>query len=117
VYFAHTNTPTPEQAMPTSTTYEAKVDNVGAFIPLHQRRRALVIKYHRGKFAYVCGRFSTLQAAAKRAAELNASEVAGKVTFDHSAGVYEAWADADCQQSLGAFDTYAAARAALAQEG
>ena len=57
------------------TTYEAKQDNVGALVPLQNRRRCVVVKYRDGKFAYVCGTFSTLQAAEKRAAYLNAHRI------------------------------------------
>lgn len=35
------------------------------------------------------------------------------VTFDDTAQVYEAWTDAECSEYLGAFDTYAEARAAV----
>lgn len=52
-------------------TYIAKHDIVGAFVPLQNRRRHLVIKYRDGKFAFVCGAFSTQEAAAKRAEYLN----------------------------------------------
>jgi hypothetical protein len=55
----------------TTFTYEAKHDTVGAFVPLQNRRRHLVVKYRDGKFAFVCGAFSTPAAAAKRAAYLN----------------------------------------------
>lgn len=54
-------------------SYSAVLDSTGAFIPLRNRRRYIVIKYRDGKFAYVCGAFGTLEAARKRAAELNAN--------------------------------------------
>ena len=56
---------------PAGVTYEAKQDNVGALVALHNKRRCLVVKYRDGKFAYVCGQFSTMKAAEKRAAYLN----------------------------------------------
>ncbi len=37
-----------------TTTYEAKQDNVGALVPLQNRRRCVVVKYRDGKFAYMC---------------------------------------------------------------
>lgn len=62
------------------TTYEAKIDNVGAFVPLQNRRRCLVIKYHDGKFAYVCGVFGGLAAAQRRADYLNAHHASAVAT-------------------------------------
>jgi len=56
---------------PINVTYEAKQDNVGAFVPLQNKRRFLVVKYRDGKFAYVCGQFATMKAAEKRAEYLN----------------------------------------------
>ncbi len=61
-------------------TYEAKQDNVGAFVPLQNKRRCLVVKYRHGKFAYVYGAFSTMRAAEKRAAHLNAAVITKRVS-------------------------------------
>ena len=52
-------------------TYEAKEDNVGALVPLHHKRRCLVVKYRDGHYAYICGAFTTMKSAEKRAAYLN----------------------------------------------
>jgi hypothetical protein len=54
-------------------TYEAKKDKVGALVPLNHKRRCLVIKYRHGNYAYICGTFSTMRAAEKRARELQAA--------------------------------------------
>jgi len=56
-------------------TYEAKHDTIGAFVPLQNRRRHLVVKYRDGKFAFICAAFSTPAAAQKRAAYLNANHL------------------------------------------
>lgn len=52
-------------------TYEAKQDNVGALVPLHHKRRYLVIKYRDGKYCYIVGMFSSMHAAEARARILN----------------------------------------------
>ena len=52
-------------------TYEAKEDNRGSLVPLHHKRQCLVVKYRNGSYAYICGAFTTMKAAEKRAAELN----------------------------------------------
>jgi hypothetical protein len=54
-------------------TYKAMHDVVGQFVPLHNKRRFIVVKYRDGKFAYVCGMFASMAAAEKRAAYLNAN--------------------------------------------
>ena len=59
--------------MTKTITYEAKHDQVGALVPLQNRRRFLVVKYHDGKFVYVCGAFSSAKSADARAAYLNAN--------------------------------------------
>ena len=56
---------------PKVVTYEAKQDNVGAIVPLHHKRRCLVVRYIDGTFGWVCGAFSGMPAAA----ELNAQEI------------------------------------------
>ncbi len=55
-------------------TYEAKLDLSGALVPIKAKCKALVLRFVDGEFAYVCGAFSTLDAAKKRASQLNASE-------------------------------------------
>jgi hypothetical protein len=57
--------------MPYAITYEAKRDFVGSLVPISAKRQYLVVKYRGGSYAYVCGAFSTMKAAEKRAAALN----------------------------------------------
>ena len=57
-------------------TYVAKHDPIGAFVPLQNRRRYIVIRYMDGKFCWVCGAFSSMSAAEKRAAYLNERGIA-----------------------------------------
>jgi hypothetical protein len=55
-------------------TYEAKEDKIGALVSPKAKRRCLVLRYSDGHFCWVCGAFSTMAAAEKRAAELNKKE-------------------------------------------
>lgn len=59
-----------------TTEYRAVEDIVGAFVPTTAKRRCIVIRYVNGKFGWVCGAFSKMPVAEKRAAELNAAEKA-----------------------------------------
>jgi hypothetical protein len=54
-----------------TVTYTAIDDFRGAYVPTTNKRRFLVLRFVNGKFAWVCGAFSSIAAAEKRAAELN----------------------------------------------
>lgn len=59
----------------TPITYEAYHDRFSTYTSASAKRRYLVLRFAGNQFCYVCGLFSSMQAAKKRAAELNAAEV------------------------------------------
>lgn len=56
--------------------YRALMDAFGQYVPRQNKRRALVIRFVDGKSGYICGAFTTLPSAQKRADELNRSAAA-----------------------------------------
>lgn len=44
---------------------------------------------------------------------VDAARARGRVTYDSTAGVYEAWADPECQKHLGCYDSIHAAHVAI----
>lgn len=61
------------QAMKIQIEYRAVMDSIGQYVPIQNKRRALVIRFVNGEFGWVCGAFATLPAAVKRADDLNES--------------------------------------------
>jgi hypothetical protein len=51
--------------------YRAVRDDIGQYVSTRARRRCLVIYFRNGRYQWICGTFSTLPAAEKRAAALN----------------------------------------------